>query len=39
MLVSICIITYQRPEGLKQLINKLDRLEFKDIDPPRIELL
>lgn len=39
MLVSICIITYQRAEGLKQLMNRLDRLEFKSIEPPQIEVV
>ena len=39
MLVSICIITYQRPEGLKQLIDSLNQLEFKQIDPPEIEVI
>ena len=39
MLVSICIITYQRPEGLKQLIDSLNRLEFKQIEPPQIEVI
>lgn len=39
MLVSICIITYQRPEGLKQSISKIEQLEFKDIEPPQIEVV
>ena len=39
MLVSICIITYQRPEGLKQLLDQIERLEFKSIEPPRVEVV
>jgi succinoglycan biosynthesis protein ExoM len=39
MLVSICIITYQRPEGLQQLLDRIECLEFKTIDPPTIEVV
>lgn len=39
MLVSICIITYQRPQGLRRLLEGLDRLDFNKIDPPNLEII
>jgi succinoglycan biosynthesis protein ExoM len=39
MLVSICIITYQRPEGIERLIDRIGRLEFKYIEPPNLEII
>jgi succinoglycan biosynthesis protein ExoM len=39
MLVSICVATYQRPEGLKRLMAGLDRLVFNDREVPNIEVI
>lgn len=39
MLVSICIATYQRPEGLKRLMEGLDRLIFIELEQPQIEVI
>lgn len=39
MLVSICVATYQRPEGLKRLLNGLDRLIFSHDRIPQIEVI
>jgi succinoglycan biosynthesis protein ExoM len=39
MLVSICIATYQRPEGLKRLMDGLDRLVFSKLEHPQIEVI
>lgn len=38
MLVTICVITYQRPEGLKRLIQGLNQLTFDRIPPPDIQV-
>jgi succinoglycan biosynthesis protein ExoM len=38
--VAVCIITYRRPEGLKQLLEGLDRLTFQDEVPaPDVRVL
>jgi succinoglycan biosynthesis protein ExoM len=39
MLVSICVATYQRPEGLKRLMAGFDRLIFTDRNLPQIEVI
>jgi succinoglycan biosynthesis protein ExoM len=39
MLVSICVATYQRPEGLKRLMAGLDRLVFTNREVPSIEVI
>ena len=39
MKVAICIITFRRPEGLKRLLDSLNRLEFKKLSPPDLQLV
>ena len=39
MLVSICIATYQRPEGLKRLLEGIARLIFTNQIQPQIEVI
>lgn len=39
MLVSLCIITYQRPEGLRRLLNGLNQLSFTTLEPPQIQVV
>ncbi|MFQ3615819.1 MAG: glycosyltransferase family 2 protein [Cyanobacteriota bacterium] len=33
MRVTVCVITYQRPEGLKRLLEGLSKLEFAQLQP------
>jgi succinoglycan biosynthesis protein ExoM len=33
MLISVCVATYQRPEGLKRLLDGLNQLTFSQCDP------
>jgi succinoglycan biosynthesis protein ExoM len=39
MLVNICIITYQRPEGIQRLISGLNQLTFDRIQCPDIQIV
>jgi len=39
MRVAICIVTYQRPDGLARLLQSLDRLTFTEVRPPELEVV
>jgi succinoglycan biosynthesis protein ExoM len=39
MLVSVCIASYQRPEGLKRLLVGLNQLTFSKSEVPEIEVI
>lgn len=39
LLVSICVATYKRPDGLERLLHGLGQLRFERLEPPRLEVV
>ncbi|MBW4631881.1 MAG: glycosyltransferase [Iphinoe sp. HA4291-MV1] len=39
MLISVCVATYQRPEGLERLLNGLNQLIFSKCETPDLEVI
>jgi succinoglycan biosynthesis protein ExoM len=39
MRVAVCVVTYQRPEGLKRLLAGLNRLTFSKCEAPELEVV
>ena len=37
--VAVCVITYNRPEGLRRLLDGLDRLRFDKVPAPALEVV